>query len=232
MKRIGIAAAALALAASVACSSAPVTEVAESASAHVDDPAELSFFQAVRGRIDADQSVTYAFRGQRGWTVDVLAATPDRKLAWSAPSVVVIDETTGATLLDESDSLPVQGQSGHTIELPSTGRYTVALTPYTSGIADEAFTLQLEAQIACGEGAACPASLTCQAGRCWPAGLGPQHCDANGVGAGCVPAGHSECDAVPRQTCQLNAFVCGRTGGTETPSSCLGTATNGVCCLK
>ena len=239
MKRVLFAAAAVLLGASigtVACApeSAPAPEIAESTTAHLDEPTELAFFQTARGRIDVGKSVTYAFRGERGWKVDVLSATPSQTIAWNAPHVVVVDEATGATLLDYADLLPVQGPSGHTIELPSTGRYLVTLSPAVVGQSQDAFTLQIEAQIPCGSAAAtaCPASLTCQSGQCWPAELGPQRCDASGAGAGCIPPGRSECDSVPRQTCQYNTFICARTGGTETPSSCLGSAINGVCCRK
>lgn len=218
----------------VACSSVTVDEAAESTTERLDEPTEIAFFQTVRGRIDANQSVTYAFHGERGWAVDVLAATPDQKLAWSAPSVVVVDESTGATLFDHAEGLPVQGRSGHTVGLPSTGRYLVTLAPAYAGQPDEAFSLEIEAQIPCGPGgvrSACPASLSCQSGQCWPADLGPQRCDASGAGTGCVPAGHSECDVDPRQMCLPNSFICGRTGGTETPQSCLGSGA-GLCCRK
>jgi hypothetical protein len=235
MKCLASLLAALVLGASVACASTPAPEVGESAGAQLDEPIALALFETVHGRIDANASVTYAFRGERGWKVDVLAATPDQHVAWNAPHLVVLDEATGTTLFDEDDALQVQGRSGHTIELPSTGRYIVTLSPTYVGQAQEAFALQVEAQIPCGTNAAaatCPSSLTCQSGQCWPAELGPQRCDASGVGPGCVPAGHSECDSAPRQTCQLNTFICARTGGTETPSSCLGSATTGVCCRK
>jgi hypothetical protein len=223
---------------SAACATAPIDDARSTSAATSEEAARpIRFFDVAQGSLGVDEAATFTFEGRRGWTVEVIAATPNQELALYAPHLTVTDAATGAVLSDQDDALPVQGRSGHAVVLPSDGTYVVRVAPTAPGRTQAVFTLEVEAAVACTTTANCPAMLTCQGasgsstGRCWPADLGPQRCDASGHGEGCVPVGRTECEAADLgNSCQVNSFLCGRVGGQEVAKGCFGSSRGGVCC--